>query len=142
MPHYGVYDFAGVDRAAQRRAAPRRFLAPRIFQKPWAEAPDEFEAASPILRITEDAPDFFVLHGRHDTLVPVDQARLFVEKLRADLEAHGRVRRAARRPARVRRLPVDPVRHVVRAIDRYLHWHWNTWRAGDRAQQPVASREA
>ena len=21
--------------------------------------------------------------------------------------------------------------HVVRAIDRYLHWHWNTWR-GDR----------
>ncbi len=30
--------------------------------------------------------------------------------LRAHLEAHRRVRRAARRPARVRRLPVDPVR--------------------------------
>ncbi len=20
--------------------------------------------------------------------------------------------------------------HIVRAIDRHLHWHWNTWRSG------------
>ncbi len=28
--------------------------------------------------------------------------------------------------------------HIVRAIDRYLHWHWNTWRAGlDHAEEIV-----
>jgi hypothetical protein len=25
-------------------------------------------------------------------------------------------------------LPSIRSAHVVRAIDRYLHWHWNTWR--------------
>ena len=29
-----------------------------------------------------DAPPFFVLHGRNDSLVPVEQARAFVAKLR------------------------------------------------------------
>jgi hypothetical protein len=28
---------------------------------------------------------------------------------------------------------------VVRAIDRYLHWHWNTWRAGLDHDDQVAA---
>ncbi len=123
VPHYGVYDFAGSTGLRSAELLRDGFLAPRILQKTWADSPDEFEAASPILRITEDAPDFFVLHGKHDTLVPVDQARLFVEQLRADLQADRRVRRAPRRPARVRRVPVDPV---------------GARRAGDRPVPPLA----
>ena len=86
------------------------FLAPRILQKTLGRRP---RASSRRPRRScgspTDAPDFFVLHGNHDTLVPVDQARLFVEKLRRGLEADRRVRRAPRRPARLRRLPVDPI---------------------------------
>ncbi len=141
VPHYGVYDFAGSTGLRSAELLRDGFLAPRIFQQTWADSPDDFEAASPILRITEDAPDFFVLHGRHDTLVPVDQARLFVEKLR---RISKRTVVYAELPGAQHAFDVFPsIRsaHVVRAIDRYLHWHWNTWRAGDRAQEPVASRE-
>ena len=69
VPHYGVYDFAGSTGLRSAELLRDGFLAPRILQKTWADSPDDFEAASPILRITEDAPDFFVLHGTHDTLV-------------------------------------------------------------------------
>ena len=97
-----------------------RFLAPRdLADRPGPTHPRSSRPPRPILRITADAPDFFVLHGVHDTLVPVDQARLFVDEAARDLEADRRVRRAARRPARLRRVPVDPVR-PRRARDRPL----------------------
>ena len=33
-------------------------------------------------RVDADAPPFFVIHGKNDTLVPVREARLFVRLLR------------------------------------------------------------
>jgi acetyl esterase/lipase len=141
VPHYGVYDFAGSTGLRSAELMRDAFLAPRVFQKTWSDAPDEFEAASPILRITEEAPDFFVLHGAHDTLVSVEQARLFVEKLR---QVSHRTVVYAELPGAQHAFDVFPsIRsaHVVRGIDRYLHWHWNTWRSGDRSQDPVATRD-
>lgn len=136
VPHYGVYDVAGstgTRAATQMRDA---FLARRVMQTSWAEHPEVFEDASPILRITDDAPDMFVIHGAHDSLVPVDQARQFVAKLR-------RASRAsvvyAELPGAQHAFDVFPsIRsaHVVRAIDRYLHWHWNGWRAAHATGAP------
>ena len=136
IPHYGVYDFAGSTGHRQAILLRDRFLAPRILQTRWDENPDLFEAASPILRITPDAPDFFVLHGAHDSLVPVEQARAFVAKLR---EVSKRTVVYAELPGAQHAFDVFPsIRsaHVVRAIDRYLHWHWNGYRrerAGGRS---------
>ena len=134
IPHYGVYDFAGSTGLRSAERLRDEFLAPRILQKTWADSPDDFEAASPILRITADAPDFFVLHGKHDSLVPVDQARLFVDRLRATSK---RTVVYAELPGAQHAFDVFPsIRsaHVVRAIDRYLHWHWNGWRDPSRAR--------
>ncbi len=64
-----------------------QFLRRGSSRRRWADAREVFEAASPILRVTADAPDFFVLHGVHDTLVSVEQARLFVERLRETSQA-------------------------------------------------------
>lgn len=141
VPHYGVYDFAGATGLRSAELMRDRFLGPRVLKKRFADDPHPFEAGSPILRITEDAPDFFVMHGAHDTLVSVEQARQFVDKLR----------RTSRRTVVYAELPgtqhaydvFHSIRsaHVVRAIDRYLHWHWNTWRArqADGAQtEPVS----
>ncbi len=138
VPHYGVYDFAGS--TGQRGAELMRdlFLAPRVLQRRWREAPEQFEAATPLLRVTEDAPDFFVLHGVRDTLVAVEQARLFVARLR---EGSRRSVVYAELPGAQHAFDVFPsIRsaHVVRAIDRYLHWHWNTWRADRTATQERA----
>ena len=41
-----------------------------------------YERASPINRVSGGAPPFFVVHGANDTLVPVGEARGFVERLR------------------------------------------------------------
>jgi acetyl esterase/lipase len=128
VPHYGVYDLAGS--TGLRRAEQMRdlFLAPRIFKRRWQEDPEAFEAATPLLRITKEAPDFFVLHGTHDSLVSVEQARLFVERLR---ETSGATVVYAELPGAQHAFDVFPsIRsaHVLRAIDRYLHWHWNGWR--------------
>lgn len=128
VPHYGVYDVAGSTGTKRSIQLRDRFLAPRVMRKRWSKDPEVFEDASPILRITSDAPDFFVLHGRHDTLVPVDQARQFVAKLR---ETSKRTVVYAELPGTQHAFDVFPsIRsaHVVRAIDRYLHWHWNGYR--------------
>ncbi|WP_134765913.1 alpha/beta hydrolase [Nocardioides sp. 1609] len=130
VPHYGVYDFAGATGLRSAELMRDRFLAPTVLRKRWAEEPEAFEAASPVLRITADAPDFFVLHGTADTMVGVDQARELVRRLR-DQSRRSVV--YAELPGAQHAFDIFPsIRstQVVRAIERYLHWHWNTWRAG------------
>ena len=39
--------------------------------------------ASPIRKLHAEAPPFFVLHGRDDSLIPVGEAQEFVDELRA-----------------------------------------------------------
>src|SRR5262249_49102450 len=63
-----------------------RFLMERMVMKQkYRDAPDLFRASSPLLRLdtmaADDIPPFFVIHGRNDSLVPVTEARAFVEKL-------------------------------------------------------------
>jgi len=64
----------------------------------------------------------------HDTLVPVDQARQFVARLR---EVSKRTVVYVELPGAQHAFDIFPsIRsaHIVRAIDRYLHWHWNQYR--------------
>ncbi len=135
VPHYGIYDFAGSTGLKSSILMRDRFLGPRILATRWDSEPEAFERASPILRIHPDAPDFFVLHGARDTLAPVEQARLFVDELR---RVSKRTVVYAELPGAQHAFDIFPsIRssHTVRAIDRYLHWHWNTYR---REQQPPA----
>src|SRR3546814_12984731 len=80
VPHYGVYDFAGATGLKSAIAMRDRFLGPRVLKKKWREAPDDFEAASPLLRIKPGAPDFFVMHGTNHPLAAVTQARRSEER--------------------------------------------------------------
>jgi acetyl esterase/lipase len=139
IPHYGVYDFAGSTGLRSAELMRDGFLAPRVIKKRWSEAPEVFEAGSPLLRVGPDAPDFFVLHGAHDSLVSVEQARLFVEELR---RVSGASVVYAELPGAQHAFDIfHSIRsaHVVKAIDRYLHWHWNSWRAARQSseEQPV-----
>ena len=128
IPHYGVYDMAGSTGTKAATKLRDLFLADWVMKTTWRDHPEVFEDASPILRITPDAPDFFVIHGAHDTLVPVDQARQFVARLR---EVSKRTVVYAELPGAQHAFDIFPsIRsaHIVRAIDRYLHWHWNQYR--------------
>jgi acetyl esterase/lipase len=81
VPFYGVYDFTNRDGVGRADMIP--FLERLVFKRPLSEAREAFDRASPMSRVHPDAPPFLVVHGTHDTLVPVEQARLFVKILRA-----------------------------------------------------------
>ncbi|MBW2282294.1 MAG: alpha/beta hydrolase [Deltaproteobacteria bacterium] len=78
---YGVYDLA--DRAGDwPHDGVRRLLEERVMKDAVEEDPDAYERGSPLARAGAHAPPFFVIHGDADTLVPIGQARRFVERLR------------------------------------------------------------
>ena len=79
-PFYGVYDWTNRDGTGGRGLV--ALLEERVVKAPIAAAFDVFDAASPMSHVRADVPPFFVLHGTHDTLVPVAQARAFVSLLR------------------------------------------------------------
>jgi dipeptidyl aminopeptidase/acylaminoacyl peptidase len=53
-----------------------------VVKKPFAENREVYAQASPVTYISEDSPPFFVIHGSRDSLIPVAEARRFVEQLR------------------------------------------------------------
>ena len=79
-PMYGVYDFCNSDGTASPDL--EGLLEKHVMKAELTSDPDVWEAASPIARITPDAPPFMVVHGVNDSLVPVEQARSFVAMLR------------------------------------------------------------
>ncbi|MCV7257573.1 alpha/beta hydrolase [Mycobacterium shimoidei] len=80
VPFYGVYDFCATDSSLHPLMVPS--LAKYVFKLSRHETADAFRAASPITYVSPDAPPFFVLHGRNDSLIPVEQARVFTARLR------------------------------------------------------------
>jgi acetyl esterase/lipase len=81
IPHYGVYDFTDESGTKYARQRMNSLLRPMVMPQE-AKYPEDFRAASPLFRITADAPPFLVVHGSNDTLVRVAEAREFVERLR------------------------------------------------------------
>ncbi|GAA4805020.1 alpha/beta hydrolase [Nocardioides caeni] len=135
-PYYGVYDLAAASGLRSARLLRDTFLAPWVFGKDPGADLTTFEDASPLLRVTADAPDMFVVHGARDTLVDVGQARAFVEALRTTSK---RSVTYAELPGAQHAFDIFPSirsQHLVRATDRFLHWHWNGWRR-ERAAAPA-----
>src|SRR5271166_4113813 len=80
VPFYGVYDFTRVDDAMHPMMLP--LLERMVVKQPQTTALSSYMSASPVTHVRADAPPFFVLHGSNDSLVPVEQSRLFVDRLR------------------------------------------------------------
>ena len=124
VPFYGVYDLAGATGDPAAIGMRDRFLATWVFREPAdAEHLPDFEAASPLLRITADAPDFFVIHGEHDTLVSVRQARAFVDRLRATSTASVTYSELPGAQHAFEVFSSIRSQHVIRAVERWLEWH-------------------
>jgi acetyl esterase/lipase len=76
---YGRYDWE--DRSTPERDQFVDFLERVVVKRSIHRHPEVFRDASPIARINPDAPPFFVIHGSSDRVIPVAQARSFVERL-------------------------------------------------------------
>jgi acetyl esterase/lipase len=120
VPFYGVYDLT--NREGKWGADLVRFLERTVIKRPFAEAREAFERASPVSRVHPGAPPFLVIHGTHDTLVPVGEARAFVDTMR----------RISRAPVAYVELPQAQhafevfssarTAHVVRGVARFLSY--------------------
>jgi len=82
VPFYGIYDMTDAN-DAHHNSGLVDYTQETVFKRDLEEEREIFEAASPIHRVHEDAPPFFVIHGENDSLAAIPEADLFVERLRS-----------------------------------------------------------
>lgn len=78
---YGRYDWE--DRSTPERARFVDFLERVVVKRKIDRHPEVFRNASPTARAHPGAPPFLVIHGTGDSVIPVAQARSFVERMRS-----------------------------------------------------------
>ena len=121
VPFYGVYDFS--DEYGLHLHDGMQMFIEHLVLKTSLEADREgWKRASPMHRITPDAPPFFVIHGTHDSLTPIEEARHFVDLLR----------KTSRQPVCFAEIPGAQhafetfyslrTEHAVRGVERFLAW--------------------
>ena len=139
VPLHGIYDLADRRQRHPGRRARLRWLGDNLMPCPLERDALAWDMASPLALLRRDAPPFFVLHGTHDALCPVAEAREFARELGrvsddpvayAELDGaqHGWDTLCSPRAL-----------HTVRAVTRFLEW----CAARHRAQGPrrtVSSR--
>ncbi|MCP4006832.1 MAG: alpha/beta hydrolase [bacterium] len=124
VPFYGVYDFTNTY-GRQLHNGLIEFLEKNVMKTSLADHHKDWEKASPLHRIHPDAPPFFILQGTHDSLTPVEEARLFYRRLHE----------TSKQPVCYAELPGAQhafetfhslrTTHVVRGVERFLGWAWS-----------------
>jgi acetyl esterase/lipase len=80
VPVYGRYDWFSDEGTGRPEFI--AFLQKFVVKKPFEKFRQIYLDASPITRLRADAPPFFILHGTDDSIIPVDEGRVFAEALR------------------------------------------------------------
>ncbi len=126
VPFYGIYDFTDEYRL-QAYSGLGGFVERTVMKKNQSEDREAFRRASPLHRVHAGAPPFFVIHGSHDSLASVEEARHFTDVLR----------KASHEPAIYAEIPGAQhafeifhslrTTHVVRAVDRFLSFVYSDY---------------
>jgi acetyl esterase/lipase len=135
VPLYGRYDWVSTQGEGRREFI--ALLQKFVVKKPILQHRDVYIDASPIRRLSADAPPFFIVHGQDDSIIPVDEAREFVHAMR----------NVSKAPVVYAELPHtqhgfdifgSPRAHYTAdAVGQFLSWVYAT-----RRQLPAASRSA
>jgi acetyl esterase/lipase len=81
VPFYGRYDWYSIQDPGRARFV--EVLERLVVKQKLSTHRQIYLDASPLRHVRADAPPFFVLHGTDDSLIPVIEAREFVEELRS-----------------------------------------------------------
>jgi acetyl esterase/lipase len=122
VPLHGVYDLADRKRRYLNRRGRLAWLAANVMPHPLEQEGAGWDHACPAALTRPDAPPFFILHGTHDALAHVDEARDFAQSLQ----------RVSHSPVAYAELPgaqhgwdlmCSPrALHTVCAVTRFLEW--------------------
>jgi acetyl esterase/lipase len=113
VPVYGVHDFS-VDEHGLFA-----LLEHKVIGTTHIDDADTWRAASPLHRVTVDAPPFLVVHGSADTIVSVGQSRRFVRRMR-EIGADVRHAELPRAQHGFDAFPTARTAHHVRGVHRFL----------------------
>ena len=126
VPFYGVYDF--LDRYEIRpEMSMEGMVADRVMQCSLQDNRALWESGSPLTHVNEEAPPMFVIHGTHDSLVWVEEARTFVSALQAvsaQPVVYGELPGAQHAFEVFHSVRTD---HTVNAVTDFLEWAHARW---------------
>lgn len=126
VPFYGVYDF--LDRFDIRsEMSMEKMLADKVMQCRQEQDPELWDRGSPLSNVNEDAPPMFVIHGTHDSLVWVEEARTFVSALQKTSKqavVYGELPGAQHAFEVFHSVRTD---HTVNAVTDFLEWSHARW---------------
>jgi Esterase/lipase len=133
VPFYGIYDFTSEGAFGADPEIFRRFLEPMVMKAFYDDEPERFRDASPIHHLRSDAPPFLIIHGDHDTLAPVADARTFADRLRSASEAPVLYAEMQGAQHAFEIFPSARAVKVIEGVERFLSTLW------ERRHQPEAA---
>jgi len=128
VPFYGVYDWANRFGLAGHERI-EKFLEHMVMKTPLADDRRGWEKASPSCRVHPDAPPFFVIHGSHDSLADVEEARRLVALLRETSKAPTAYAEIPGAQHAFELFHSVRSRYVVRAVGRFLGYVYAGYRS-------------
>jgi acetyl esterase/lipase len=82
VPLYGRFDFVDRSEVLGDKLLLMNFLADKVMPCRYEDDHALWDLASPIAQVQASAPPMLVIHGTHDSLIPIEEARSFVHALR------------------------------------------------------------
>jgi dipeptidyl aminopeptidase/acylaminoacyl peptidase len=79
---YGRFDFIDRSGVMPGKRPLINFLRSKVMPHSYEEHPELLDQASPIAQVGPHAPPMLVLHGTHDSVIPLAEADAFVAALR------------------------------------------------------------
>ncbi|MFD0686553.1 alpha/beta hydrolase [Actinomadura fibrosa] len=135
VPFYGVYDFVEAGPwPVPMGATP--LLQRMVLKLPFEENREAYAKASPVTYVREDAPPFFVIHGSRDSLLPVEEARRFVRRLRETSKAPVIYAEMKGGQHAFDVFPSYRTARVVEGVERYLTGLHRQYRQGTAPEVP------
>mgnify|MGYP001827872149 CR=1 FL=1 len=135
VPFYGVFDFLDRDNIRGKMSM-ESVLAKNVLKCTPEQDHELWDSGCPLSHVRPDAPPMFVVQGTHDSLVWVEEARVFVNRLREESEE---VVAYAELPGAQHAFEVfHSVRtdHTVNAVTAFLEWCYTRKTGHPAAAQP------
>jgi len=137
VPLYGVYDWNDVA-GAGGTGVMEGLLARFVMKCTRDQNPELWRRGTSLANIHPGAPPMFLLHGSHDTLVWVEDARYFAEQLRCvsrNPVVYAELQGAQHAFEIFHSMRCD---YAVNAVTEFLEWNYSQWRRS--AARPSAAR--